>query len=62
MYFSGQNNVAGVDLCLREKNCIVFVMPYQPHDAFNVSVVQCKIILCMDCQQRVDIDHIFLCL
>lgn len=44
MYFSGQNNVAGVDLCLREKNCVVFVMPYQPHEAFNVSIVQCKTI------------------
>lgn len=41
---SGQDNVVGVDLCLRNGDSIAFVMPYMPHDRFhdyfyNLSVV-----------------------
>lgn len=31
---SGKDNVVGVDLCLRNKDAIAFVMPYMPHDRF----------------------------
>ncbi|XP_017780493.1 PREDICTED: cell division cycle 7-related protein kinase-like [Nicrophorus vespilloides] len=30
----GKDNVAGIDLCLRHENNVLFVMPYQPHDLF----------------------------
>lgn len=32
---SGQDNVVGVDLCLRNGDSIAFVMPYMPHDRFH---------------------------
>lgn len=32
---SGVDNVVGVDLCLRNKDSIAFVMPYMPHDRFH---------------------------
>lgn len=32
---SGKDNVVGVDLCLRNKDAIAFVMPYMPHDRFH---------------------------
>lgn len=32
---SGKDNVVGVDLCLRNKDSIAFVMPYMPHDRFH---------------------------
>ncbi|BES93775.1 STYKc [Nesidiocoris tenuis] len=31
----GQDNVVGVSLCLRNLDCIVFVMPFQRHDRFS---------------------------
>nr|CAD7407021.1 unnamed protein product [Timema cristinae] len=31
----GEDNVVAVDLCLREKDCVVFVMPYLPHKRFT---------------------------
>lgn len=34
----GKHNVIGVDLCLRNLDTIVFVMPYIPHKKFSVSV------------------------
>lgn len=35
MFNSGKDNVVGVDLCLRNKDAIAFVMPYMPHDRFH---------------------------
>lgn len=27
----------GIDLCLRQDDCVVFIMPYLPHKRFSVS-------------------------
>lgn len=35
LIYSGTDNVVGVDLCLRNKDAIAFVMPYMPHDRFH---------------------------
>ncbi|KAK9694072.1 Protein kinase domain [Popillia japonica] len=44
----GIHNVAGVHLCLRNKNDIVLIMPYQPHDFFNdyVGLMDVKELAC----------------
>lgn len=34
----GQDHVAGVELCMRRGDTVVFVMPYMPHRSFSVSV------------------------
>ncbi|KAJ9583360.1 hypothetical protein L9F63_022293, partial [Diploptera punctata] len=31
----GADNVIGIDLCLRQGDCVVFIMPYQPHKRFS---------------------------
>lgn len=31
----GQDNVIGVNVCLRSEDCVVFVMPYLPHQKFS---------------------------
>jgi hypothetical protein len=33
----GSDNVIGIDLCLRQDDCVVFIMPYLPHKRFSVS-------------------------
>lgn len=35
--FSGRDNVVGVSACLREKDHVIIVMPYFPHDKFQVT-------------------------
>lgn len=35
--FSGKDNVVGLELCLRNKDSVAFVMPYFPHDPFSVN-------------------------
>lgn len=34
-FFSGVDNIVGVDLCLRRNDSVAFVMPYVPHDKFH---------------------------
>ncbi|XP_023708827.1 cell division cycle 7-related protein kinase [Cryptotermes secundus] len=31
----GSDNVIGIDLCLRQDDCVVFIMPYLPHKRFS---------------------------
>lgn len=46
-HFSGKNNVIGVDLCLRNLDTIVFVMPYIPHRKFSVSLLNWSVTVIM---------------
>ena len=34
--FSGEDNVMGVELCLRNRDHVVIVMQYFPHEKFQV--------------------------
>ena len=36
---SGRDNVMGVSACLREKDHVIIVMPYFPHDKFQVTTL-----------------------
>lgn len=36
-YYSGCDNVMGVKACLRHRDHVVIVMPYFPHEQFQVS-------------------------
>ena len=45
VYFSGDDNVMGVQWCLRERDHVIIVMPYFAHDRFQVIII---IILSLD--------------
>lgn len=46
--FSGQDNVVGLDLCLRENENIVFIMPYLQHKQFSVSLLHILVVITVD--------------
>lgn len=42
---SGRDNVVGLELCLRNKDTVAFVMPYFPHDSFSVRMIKSYVII-----------------
>ena len=43
--FSGCDNVMGVELCIRQRDHVVIVMPYFPHEKFQVRIDIFKLFL-----------------